>query len=606
MLASDILLRIAADLEFEPFVIGHNGGPPLDDKQRLTLDQFRGYQHRCKDLIKSCVIGEKPLPGLLLALEPGAGKTGITLAAVRELIDGGHIKRVLIVASVLVAQTVWPAEIDEWEELRNTTHTLIRVEDDDPELLAVSEAAYAEAYAMWQARFDADVADEPVLKPTQARAAVRFRWLEAAKARQTADEIERKAKPKSSPSELADLDRNAAVLKFKYEKLARLASEDTEVHIINKEALPWLWQHSKAQRSWAYDLIVCDDLREGRGAKKRVARAKGTTPPGKAAPLSRFGVLAIARKHCKATIQLTGTPTPKGLENIWGLAYLIDLGERLGLSKHKFLEKWFTSNEYTREVLPNGMKRDEKTKMVIEDGWAFGEVMAAVKDIMFSIDPKDIGQLPDLIIDPIRIKLPAKVLAEYRQFERSGCSDIYDVEAVNGGVLHNKLLQFANGSMYQEDHEDVWIHDAKIEALGELLDRLNGTPLLVAYTFEFDVSRICKRFPYARVLKPENAVETTRMWNKDQLPLVLAHRASAGHGLNMQKGTGHMCEYGLTTDVELFYQFSKRLHRPGRKLSVINHVLIAEGTIDEKVYPMYLDPRIETQNRILNAIRLAD
>lgn len=560
-----------------------------DGKVRLTRDHLRGYQNRFIELIKQCFDeGESKLPGLLLALEPGAGKTGTVLTALRDLFDNGTIKKALIVSSVLVAQTVWPPEIDEWEQTKHTTYTLLRVEDDDPELVAFSEVTYAEALARWQAKFDEEVAAEPVLKPTQARAAVRYRWAEEAKARQTVEERAKNVKPKVAPSELADQERNAAVLKFKYEKLARLASEDTEIHIINKEALAWLWEHCKTQRRWPYEAIIPDDLREGRSGKKRVKR--GDSAPGAPAPLSRFGVLASARKKAKAMIELTGTPTPKGLENMWGLLYLIDLGERLGTSKKAFTDEFFTVNEYSREVKARPH--------------AFDEIMGRVRDVMFSIDPDEIGQLPAFQLDPIYVRLPRKVHAEYVSLERNMVSEIYDVEAVNSGVLHNKLLQYANGSLYNGDGDDVWVHDAKVEALGELVERLNGTPLLVAYTYEFDVDRICRAFPKARVLRPDNAVETTRLWNADKVPLLLAHRASAGHGLNMQKGTGHMCEYGLTTDVELYKQFSKRLHRPGRKSTVMNHVIMAEGTIDEKVYPMYLDPRIEMQNRILEAVKL--
>jgi len=250
------------------------------------------------------------------------------------------------------------------------------------------------------------------------------------------------------------------------------------------------------------------------------------------------------------------------------------------------------------------MKIDKKTGEILELGWAFHEIMDRVKDIMFSLDPEDMAPLPELVVDPIKVRLPTKVLEEYCRFERQMVSEEYDVEAVNGGVLHGKLLQYANGSMYQEDGNDVHVHDEKLDALKDLVERMNGAPLLVAYTYQFDVQRICQAFPQAVVLTPENAVETKRLWNDDKIALLLAHRASAGHGLNLQKGTGHMCEYGLTSDAELYLQFLKRIRRPGRKTTVFNHVIIAEGTIDEDVFPMYLDPKIAVQDRILEAVAL--
>lgn len=586
----DLLLFAGLDLPWiEP------GIPVSDDgKHRLSWEEMRPYQRRFVGLIEECFGPQPKRPGLILALEPGAGKTGTVLLALRRLLDAGKIKRALIVAPLLVAQTTWPEEFDEWEETRSTTWTLLRVEDDDPEMVALGDAVYAEALARHQKRFEDEVAAEPVLKKTQARAAVTYRWKERAAAEQSAEDREKGIKPKHTPSDLADQERNEAVLKAKYEKLSRLADADTEIHIINKEALAWLWNDCKERRRrWPYDVIITDDLREGRSGKKRIK--KGRTPEGEKAPLSRFGVLASARKYVKTTIQLTGTPTPKGLENLWGLVYLIDLGKRLHSSKTRFHDQWFTrkrvnKNEHAFAVEP----REE----------AFDQIMSKVKDIMFSIDPEEIEGLPEFIMDPIKVKLPEKVLAAYKKFKKEMVSEEFDVEAVNSGVLHGKLLQFANGSMYREDGNDVPIHDYKIEALRHLVDRLDGKPLLVAYTYQFDVDRICRFFPEAVVLRPENAVEVKKLWNEDKIPMLLAHRASAGHGLNLQKGTGHMCEYGLTSDAELFEQFKKRLHRPGRKTTVINHVIIAEGTIDEQIYPMYLNPKIETQAKILEAVRL--
>jgi hypothetical protein len=124
----------------------------------------------------------------------------------------------------------------------------------------------------------------------------------------------------------------------------------------------------------------------------------------------------------------------------------------------------------------------------------------------------------------------------------------------------------------------------------------------VAYTYQFDVERIMGAFPDAVLLRPENAAETMKLWNQDKIPILLAHRASAGHGLNAQKGTGHMCEYGLTTDAELYLQFLKRIWRSGRKTTVFNHVIIAEGTIDEDVFVDYLDPKIATQIRVMQSV----
>jgi len=509
----------------------------------LTRDDFRPYQTHLTEIVKQCWATDPAarLPGVILALEPGAGKTGLVLTALRDLLDQFVIRKALIVAPLLVAQTTWPDEFGEWAHLKALTWTLIRVEDGDEEVRAAGDAAFQDSRAC------------------------------------------------GVPPKVAEKDRQAAVAAAKEAKLRRLAAEDTEIHIINKEALPWIWANFRDGKDWPYDVVVGDDLREFRSGKRR-SKGKKDAPRKGPAPLSRWGVLARSRKHIDAMIELSGTPTPKGLVDMWGLVYPVDLGERLGTSKTAFLQRWFDQNRYTYEIKPKAHAEREITERV--------------RDVMFSLDPADMAALPEYICDPIRVRLPTKALEEYRRFERQMVSDEWDVEAVNGGVLHGKLLQAANGSMYQEDGNDIPIHDAKLEALKALVERMNGTPLLVAYSFQFDVQRICQAFPKAVVLAPENAVETKRLWNEDRIELLLAHRASAGHGLNLQKGTGHMCEYGLTSDAELYLQFLKRIRRPGRKTTVFNHVIIAEGTIDDDVFPMYLDPKIATQERILEAVRV--
>lgn len=539
----------------------------------LTRADLRIYQTFFGDKIKQCVHPDPDvrLPGVCLALEPGAGKTGATLTAVRDLLSDFTIRKVLIVAPLLVAQTVWPPEVDEWSHLRNLSLTLIRVEEDDPEVAAIGAAAYAEALERYQADFDAERESNLMLGVSKSEARARARQAQT-----------------KSPGARAEIDRQQAVAGAKEAKLARLVAEDTEIHVINKEALPWLWEHLGRGRRFTYDILIIDDCREGRSGKKR---SKGSPDREGPAPLSRFGIMAAMRKKVRATIQLTGTPTPKGLQNIWGLFYLIDLGERLGSSKTAFMNRWFNVDTRTFKVTPHAH--------------SFDEIMGRVKDVMFSLDPADMPFAPRPIIDPIRVKLPEKVLVEYRRFKREMASLEYDVEAVNGGSLHGKLMQWANGSIYNEDGDDVWVHDGKIDALRLLVERMNGVPLLVAYTYQFDVDRIMKAFPEAVHLRPENAVKVVRDWNADRIPLLLAHRASAGHGLNMQKGTGHMCEYGLTSDAELYLQFMKRVARPGRKTTVINHVIMAEGTIDDEVFPMYLNPKIAEQVRIMEAVEVS-
>lgn len=541
----------------------------------LHRHDLRVYQTFLGDKIKQCFVEDpkRRLPGIIAALEPGAGKTAAALTAVKDLHEEGLLKKVLVVAPLLVAQTTWPDEFGEWSHLQDMPFTLLRVEEDDPEIAAISDAAYAEALSRHQEAFEIERESEVLL------------GLSKGDARKAA-----RAASDATPAALAEKERQEAVAKAKDAKLARLAETDTLVHIVNKEALRWLWDHLGRGARWPYDMMIVDDVRETRSGKKRVKREKDDGTRAKA-PLSRFGIMAAARKHMKATIVLTGTPTPKGLEDLWGLAYLVDLGDRLLPFKTPFLKRWFHIDTRTFKAEP----RD----------YAFGEIMPRVKDIMFSLDPADYPQLPPYQVVPIRVRLPDDVMKAYRKFKREMVSEEYDVEAVNGGVLHGKLLQFANGSMFREDGNDVPIHDVKIDALKTLVQELNGTPLLVAYTYRFDVERIMTAFPKAVHLTPENAGRVVRDWNADKIPLLLCHRASAGHGLNMQKGTGHMCEYGLTADAELYLQFLKRIWRPGRKGTLFNHVIMSEDTIDDEIFPQYLDPKILTQMRVMEAVRVS-
>lgn len=184
-------------------------------------------------------------------------------------------------------------------------------------------------------------------------------------------------------------------------------------------------------------------------------------------------------------------------------------------------------------------------------------------------------------------------------------SEEYDVEAANAAVLSNKLLQFANGSMYQEDGNDIWVHDKKLEALVEIHDEAAGTPLLVAYSFRFDLERIKKKFPKAVVLNEVPDVrQTVKDWNAGKIDMLLAHPASAGHGINAQYGSNLAVWYGLTPDLELYQQFNKRLVRPGQVEShVFLHHIIAEGTHDENILPLLADKEM-TQDKVLAAVRV--
>lgn len=372
------------------------------------------------------------------------------------------------------------------------------------------------------------------------------------------------------------------------------ADEDTYIHIVNKERLPLLWDHFGRGERWPYDMLILDEASMCKNGSLRVTQKDEKTGkikrPSSDTPLSRFGVLAHARRKFSKVVLLTGTPTPKGLENLWGISFIIDLGKRLGSQKDSFLARYFHENKYSRKRLPQEH--------------AFDEILEKIKDVFFSIDPKHYVTLPPVNSNSIWVNLPPKVLKQYKQFERDSVSEEYDVEAVNAGVLFGKLHQFANGSMYQEDGEDVWIHDVKLEALENLVDELNGEPLIVAYSYKFDCDRIRKKFPKAVVLNEEaDPRKVMKDWNAGKIDMLLAHPASAGHGLNLQYGGCHAAWYGLTPDLELYQQFNKRLARPGQTRPVWLHHILARKTKDEDRLPQ-LAERAAVQDRVLEAVRV--
>lgn len=347
---------------------------------------------------------------------------------------------------------------------------------------------------------------------------------------------------------------------------------DKWLTIINKENLQWLWAELRNGKNWDFDVIVIDESDMLAGGKHRTNRAGG----GKGSrPLSRFGIIARARalRITKHVILLTGTPASEGLKSMWGQMYVLDLGERLGRKKTHFTQRWFDTGYmgWDMDPLPHAER----------------EIMEAVSDTMFSLRAEDHLKLPPVITTPdtdLVVKLPPDVMREYKKFKRELFTDRYDVEAVSNGVLINKLLQFSNGSMYREDGRDVWVHDMKAHKLRELVDSLNGRPLLVAISFDFDRARIRKFLGKKLTLIEEAGKNWKKDWDRGRLPVLAGHPASFAHGLNLQHGGARACHYGICHSGLLYTQFNGRLPRPGQQEDhVWVYHIIAEGTEDRAV-----------------------
>lgn len=380
------------------------------------------------------------------------------------------------------------------------------------------------------------------------------------------------------------------------DEAARTAAikRDTELTMINRENLQWLWQKVGGRIGWKWDMLVYD---ESSRLKAWRIRTPGKRPDGtkKKPTLTEFGVLAHARPAFKRVVELSGTPSPNGVIDLGGQAFILDGGKRLGATKKAFTDRWFEVNPWSHEIKPKENAKDE--------------IMARLSDVMIGLRAEDYIDLPPILINPVKVRLSTRHMRQYRDFERTLVSEAHDVEAVNSGVLTNKLLQFANGSLYRPientfppKNEIVPVHDLKLRALESIIEEAAGQPVLIAYSFKFDLQRIKKRFPHAVAFNDDpNFVKN---WNAGKIQIGLAHPASIGHGLNLQYGGHIQVWYGLTWSLELWQQFNRRLARPGQESPVVFiHVIIAEGTVDEAVMAA-MERRGAEQDDITNVVRV--
>ena len=390
------------------------------------------------------------------------------------------------------------------------------------------------------------------------------------------------------------------------ERLASL-THDAVITIINRENLPWL-QKTLGVRRWKFDMLVYDEasrLKSGRKRSKPKPRADGTMPPKR---LTEFGILRRMRFTFKRVVELSGTPSPNGLIDLWGPIFIIDLGKRLGTSMTAYKRRWFRQDHWREGGKVEPFPHSE------------GEIMSRIDDVFYSLREEDYLKLPPLTTVDHWVNLTPPQMKRYKAFEREAAMIVKNargdrevIEAVNKGVLTGKLLQFANGSMYLGDkfdeetggklpRESVKIHDHKLEVLDSIVAEAMGRPILLAYSFQFDLEAIMKRFPQARLYGETK--NDMRDWNAGKIELLVTHPASAGHGLNFQHGSNIAVWYGLTWSLELYRQFMKRLHRSGQKADkVFLHRILARGTMDYNVVEA-LQARGATQDSITEAVRV--
>ncbi len=351
----------------------------------------------------------------------------------------------------------------------------------------------------------------------------------------------------------------------------RLAALETpaDIYITNRENVVWLVEHYG--KRWPYDLVVIDELSS---FKSRQAK--------------RFRALRKVRPLIKRIVGLTGTPTPNGLIDLWPQVYLLDRGQRLGNTLTGYRERYFVPDKRSRDVVFSYKPKPEAEAAIYEK----------LSDLCVSMKASDWLEMPERIDRVVDVHLSPEARKQYDQMEADlllPFADGTDVVADTAAVLTNKLLQMANGAVYDENQQVQEIHTAKLDALEDLVEASNGKPVLVFYTYRHDVSRILARLPTAKTLDIE-------AWNRQEIPIMLAHPASAGHGLNLQEGGNTIVWFGLTWSLELYQQANARLHRQGQTERVLVHHLVVKNTVDEHVMQA-LTTKDVSQEALLAALK---
>ncbi|MFS5476552.1 DEAD/DEAH box helicase [Streptococcus agalactiae] len=443
------------------------------------------YQEVTKDFIIRT-------PYAAVILDMGMGKTATTLSAINELMfDRYEVSKVLVIAPLRVANTVWSDEIEQWEELRHLRYAKI------------------------------------VGTPKQRRAAL---------------------------------------------------EQDADIYIVNREILPWLVQQCSPYFKW--DMVVIDELSSFKSWQSK-----------------RFKAFMAMRPYMKRVVGLTGTPSSNGLMDLFAEFKVIDSGERLG----RFI------GEYRSRYFDEGRRNGNIVYEYIPMDYAECQIYDKIDDITISMKAMDYLDMPELISTKKVVHLTDKETDNYKRFKKDYVlSDLEDgeVTAANAASLSNKLVQMANGAVYSDDHQVVSLHDQKLDTLEDIIEAANGEPVLVAYWFKHDLQRIEERLAKLKVqgtvLKTEQDI---REWNKGNIRVGLLHPASAGHGLNLQKGGHHLVWFGLTWSLKLYQQTNARLWRQGQQAEtvVIQHI-VTEGTIDEEILKA-LENKDAQQSRLIEAVK---
>lgn len=362
-------------------------------------------------------------------------------------------------------------------------------------------------------------------------------------------------------------------------KRIKALNTPADIYITNRENVVWLVDYYR--NAWPFDMVVVD---ESSSFKSHSAK--------------RFKALASVGERIDRLVELTGTPSPNGLNDLWAQVFLLDGGERLGKRYTYFRERYFQPDKRGAD----GMVYSYEAKPGSEEG-----ILEKISDICISMKAEDYLQLPDITYHEIPVELDAKALKSYCELEREMVlqlpEDGEDISVTSAAALSNKLLQLANGAIYDEDRQVHEVHGCKVEAFMELVESLQGKPALVFYNYQHDRTRLLEALKKTGLRVRElKTPQDEDDWNARRIDILMTHPASSAYGLNLQQGGNHVIWFGLTWNYELYTQANKRLHRQGQQEKVIIHHLVCIGTRDEDVMQA-LQRKDDVQNWVMESLK---
>lgn len=347
--------------------------------------------------------------------------------------------------------------------------------------------------------------------------------------------------------------------------------QNSDIYIINRENVDWLV--TKSGIDFNFNMLIIDELSSFKSHTSK-----------------RFKSLLKIRPYFERVVGLTGTPSSNGLMDLWAEFRVLDLGERLGRYITHYRNEYFLPDKRNGAVIfsykpqPNAEER----------------IYRRLSDMTISMKSTEYLKMPELILNELEINLDEEDQTKYKKFKKEMVMTIQEkeIDAINTASLSNKLIQLANGSIYDEDKKFYEVHNKKLDKLEEIIESANGKPVLISYWFKADKERIEKRFK----VKEIKTADDIKQWNMGIINLALIHPASAGHGLNLQSGGSTLVWFSLTWSLELYQQTNARLYRQGQKDTVVIHHLITKNTIDEDIMKS-LKRKDKTQEALMKAVK---